>query len=70
MLVLTRKANQSISLGKDIKISVLSIDSDRVRIGIEAPSCLEISRTEIFEESKHINKEAIDTNLIVITNTI
>lgn len=64
MLVLTRKANQAISLGDDIKVYVLSIESDRVRIGIEAPASLRISRSELLEESKNINKEAIETNLI------
>lgn len=67
MLVLTRKVNQAISLGSDIKIYVLSIESDRVRIGIEAPASLTISRSELLEESKNINKEALETNLIFYT---
>ncbi len=67
MLVLTRKVNQAISLGNDIKIYVLSIESDRVRIGIEAPTSLSISRSELLEESKNINKEAVKTNLVFYT---
>ena len=37
MLVLTRKSNQSIMIGDDIEVSVLSIMGEKVRIGIEAP---------------------------------
>ena len=37
MLVLTRKSNQSIMIGDDIEVSVLSIMGEKVRIGIQAP---------------------------------
>ena len=37
MLVLTRKSNQSIMIGDDIEVSVLSVMGDKVRIGIQAP---------------------------------
>ena len=37
MLVLTRKSNQSVMIGDDIEVTVLSITGEKVRIGIQAP---------------------------------
>ncbi|HTR72358.1 MAG TPA: carbon storage regulator CsrA [Solirubrobacteraceae bacterium] len=50
MLVLTRKSNQSIMIGDDIEISVLSVMGDKVRIGIQAPQDVPVFRTEIYVE--------------------
>ena len=50
MLVLTRKPNQSIMIGDDIEVSVLSVVGDKVRIGIHAPQDVPVFRTEIYVE--------------------
>jgi carbon storage regulator len=50
MLVLTRKSNQSIMIGDDVKVSVLSVIGEKVRIGIEAPQEVPVFRTEIYLE--------------------
>jgi carbon storage regulator len=50
MLVLTRKTNQSIMIGDDIEVSVLSVVGEKVRIGIQAPSDVPVFRTEIYLE--------------------
>jgi carbon storage regulator len=50
MLVLTRKPNQSIMIGDDIEVSVLSVVGDKVRIGINAPQDIPVFRTEIYVE--------------------
>ena len=50
MLVLTRKPNQSIMIGDDIEVSVLSVVGDKVRIGIHAPHEIPVFRTEIYVE--------------------
>jgi carbon storage regulator len=50
MLVLTRKSNQSIMIGDDVEISVLSVMGDKVRIGIQAPQDVPVFRTEIYAE--------------------
>ena len=50
MLVLTRKSNQSIMIGDDIEVSVLSIMGEKVRIGIEAPRSIPVFRKEVYLE--------------------
>jgi carbon storage regulator len=50
MLVLTRKSNQSIMIGDDVEISVLSVMGEKVRIGISAPQDVPVFRTEIYVE--------------------
>lgn len=50
MLVLTRKANQSIMIGDDVEISVLAIMGEKVRIGIQAPRDVPVFRTEVYLE--------------------
>ncbi len=58
MLVLTRKSNQSIMIGDDIEVSVLSVMGDKVRIGIQAPQDVPVFRTEIYVE---IHRDAGDS---------
>ena len=50
MLVLTRKANQSIMIGDEIEISVLAIMGEKVRIGIQAPRSIPVFRKEVYLE--------------------
>jgi carbon storage regulator len=50
MLVLTRKSNQSIMIGDEIEVSVLSIMGEKVRIGIEAPRSVPVFRKEVYVE--------------------
>ncbi|HEV3283623.1 MAG TPA: carbon storage regulator CsrA [Solirubrobacteraceae bacterium] len=50
MLVLTRKSNQSIMIGDDIEVSVLSVMGEKVRIGIQAPQRIPVFRKEIYIE--------------------
>ncbi len=49
MLVLTRKIEQSIMIGDEIEVSILSVSGDKVRIGIDAPREVAVFRTEVYE---------------------
>ena len=48
MLVLTRRANQSIMIGHEIVVTVLEVRGDQVRLGIKAPRSIDVHREEIF----------------------
>jgi len=48
MLVLTRRSRQSIMIGDEIELSVLSVSGEKVRIGIEAPDEVPIFRKEVY----------------------
>ncbi len=59
MLVLSRKKDQAIHIGHDIKIVVVDIQKDHVRIGIEAPADVDIYRSEIYQAIQNENVEAM-----------
>jgi len=50
MLVLTRKVDESIIIGEDISIKILSLSGSQVKIGISAPRSLRILRKEVYDE--------------------
>jgi carbon storage regulator len=55
MLVLTRKLDEKILIGKDIVINVLEIEGGSVKLGIEAPKEVSILRMEVFEKIQNEN---------------
>lgn len=63
MLVLTRKLNESILIGEEIKVVLLGIEGDRVKLGIEAPSSMRIFRTEMLARTIDENKAAVVTQV-------
>jgi carbon storage regulator len=58
VLVLSRKCEQSLLLGDDITITVLAIDGERVKLGIEAPRSVPVLRSEVFEQMQIANSGA------------
>ncbi|MGD0197011.1 MAG: carbon storage regulator [Solirubrobacteraceae bacterium] len=42
------KANQSITIGEDVEVSVLSVIGEKVRIGIQAPRTVPVYRREVY----------------------
>jgi carbon storage regulator len=60
MLVLTRKSNQSIMIGDEIEITVLSIMGEKVRIGIQAPREIPVFRKEVYLEIQAEREQSAD----------
>jgi carbon storage regulator len=49
MLVVTRRPGEALSIGDDVRVVVLSVEGDRVRLGIEAPRTVAVRRTDESE---------------------
>ncbi len=49
MLILTRKTGETITIGDNIQIQVLSVKGGQVRIGVDAPREILVNREEVFE---------------------
>lgn len=49
MLVLSRQRDESIFIGDNIKITIVDIRGDKVRLGIEAPTEIPVHRQEVYE---------------------
>ena len=62
MLILTRKSGESITIGDDVKITVVEVKGKQVRIGIDAPRRYIIHREEVYlsiqEENRRAAKES------------
>ena len=61
MLVLTRRANQSIMIGHEIVVTVLEVRGDQVRLGIKAPRSIDVHREEIFIQLQRANRDAVQS---------
>jgi len=56
MLVISRKINESITIGDNIVVTILAVEGDRIKIGIDAPRELIILRQEIFQAVQEQSK--------------
>jgi carbon storage regulator len=59
MLILTRKLGESVTIGDDIKITILGVRGRQVRLGIIAPQKVTIHREEIYFKIQEENKRAV-----------
>ncbi|SFF68034.1 carbon storage regulator, CsrA [Halobacillus alkaliphilus] len=58
MLILNRKAGESIRIGDDIEIKIVSVEGGQVKVGIDAPRNVSIHRQEIYASIQEENTEA------------
>lgn len=63
MLVLTRKAGESIVIDNEIEVKIISIQGDQIKVGITAPKNIEVLRKELVEEVTDSNREALKSLL-------
>lgn len=52
MLILTRRIGETLMIGDDVKVTVLSTKGNQVRIGVNAPKNVAVHREEIYERIK------------------
>lgn len=57
MLILTRKVGETIVIGDDIRVSVLSVQGNQVRVGVAAPRDVVVHREEIYDRIQGENKD-------------
>ncbi|WP_432564131.1 carbon storage regulator CsrA [Kineococcus sp. SYSU DK003] len=55
MLVLTRKAGESVVIGDEVVVRVLEVRGDVVRVGIDAPRDVQVHRQEVYEAVREAN---------------
>ena len=60
MLVLSRKLNQAIVIGDDVRVVVVAVERDTVKLGIEAPRSIPVHRSEVYEEIQRANRGAAE----------
>jgi carbon storage regulator len=63
VLVLTRKVEESITIGNQITVTVLEVKGNQVKLGISAPREVPVNRTEIFESIRDENIRAAEAPL-------
>lgn len=66
MLVLTRKLNESIKIGDDVEVTVIGVEGDQVKLGINAPRNIDIHRKEIYLAIQEENTAAAEGSLDVL----
>ena len=57
MLVLSRQRDQSIMIGDDVKVTIVGIERDKVKLGIEAPRQVPVHRREVYDRIKRQQEE-------------
>lgn len=58
MLVLSRRAGESIVIGHDVVVTVLEVRGDQVRLGVQAPREVQVHREEVYAELEATNRAA------------
>ncbi|QBQ62773.1 carbon storage regulator CsrA [Actinobacillus indolicus] len=59
MLILTRKIGESLLIGDDVEITVLSIRGSQVKLGVKAPKEISVHREEIYQRIKALAEEPL-----------
>jgi carbon storage regulator len=52
MLILTRKANETLTIGDDVTVTILGVKGNQVRIGVNAPKEISVHREEVYNRIK------------------
>lgn len=64
MLILTRKLDESVIIGEDVQISIVEINKNNIKLGINAPKDITIYREEVFKKIQEENQLASFSGII------
>ena len=70
MLILSRRPGESLHLGDHIKITVLSVKGQRIKLGIDVPDGMPVYREEIYDKIQEQNimaAQALQEDLLAVT---
>jgi carbon storage regulator len=70
MLILSRKCGESIVIDGRIKVTVMRVEGEAVKIGIEAPAQVPVHRQEIYDEIQRSNKQAIMSKSVALPKLV
>lgn len=59
MLVLSRQSDESIIIGDNIRVTIVEVRGDKVRIGIDAPRDVSVHRQEIYDAIRRENSATV-----------
>lgn len=68
MLVLSRKAGETIWIGEDVEIVISEVKGEQVKIGIRAPRNIDVIRGELRQDISESNTEAVIKNIDIFKN--
>jgi carbon storage regulator len=61
MLILTRRPDERIVIGKDIEVTILEVHGDQVKLGVSAPREVKVFRREVFDAIQAENRAAAES---------
>lgn len=62
MLILTRRPGESLHLGDNIKLKILSVQGKQIKIGLDVPEDMTVYRDEVYLKIKEQNKQALESS--------
>lgn len=71
MLILTRRSGESLYVGDNIKITVLSVQGKQIKLGLDVPREMTVYREEVYRRVKEQNQQALESredDLMAVTS--